>query len=109
MVSHINGSSGGAVHGAGHRDPVRTASQDSAPASATQDQNAPSTDSVNLTSTASRLQSLESVVKQTPQVDQHKVAALRHAIADGSYQVDSNRVAQKFMRFEAAMHGSGKA
>ena len=108
MVSHINGSSGGTVHGAGQRDPVHKTSQEPAPSSAPGGQQTPAADSVVLTDTASRLQSLESVVKQTPEVDQHKVASLRQAIADGNYQVDANRVAQKFTRFETGLGGSGK-
>lgn len=108
MVSNINGSSGGAVHGAGQREQVHKPPQDAAPPAAPPAQQGTGTESVVLTDTASRLQSLESLVKQAPEVDQHKVTALRQAIADGSYQVDANRVAQKFARFETALSGRGK-
>lgn len=109
MVSHINGSSGGAVHGAGQREQVHKAPQDAAPPAAPAAQQSSGADSVVLTDTASRLQSLESLVNQAPAVDQQKVTALRQAITDGSYHVDSNRVAQKFARFETALSGSGKS
>lgn len=108
MVSHINGSSGGSVHGAGQRDPVQKPSQQPTSVSSGGQQTT-NTDSVELTPTAARLQSLETLVNQAPEVDQHKVAALRQAVADGSYQVDAGRVAHKFARFEAALHGSGSA
>ncbi|RME35285.1 MAG: flagellar biosynthesis anti-sigma factor FlgM [Gammaproteobacteria bacterium] len=65
-------------------------------------------DSVNLTPTASRLQAVRDRIEQTPEVDQQRVDTLRRAIADGTYQPDAQRVADKLVQFEALMQGGGR-
>ena len=60
-------------------------------------------DSVILTEAASRLQDLQKIVTAAPEVDMQRVDQLRGAIADGSFQIDSNSVAQKLLQFEAAL------
>lgn len=50
-------------------------------------------DSVNLTDGARQLHDLQVAVAGTPAVDHARVAALREAIASGSYQVDVQRIA----------------
>jgi len=59
--------------------------------------------SVILTEAASRLQDLQKIVTAAPEVDMQRVDQLRGAIADGSFQIDSNSVAQKLLQFEAAL------
>lgn len=81
---------------------------DSAPAraSAHEGTQAPRTqsadDSVNLTEGARQLQDVQTLVAGTPVVNSERVAALRAAIADGSYQIDPHRVADNFLRQEQA-------
>lgn len=57
-------------------------------------------ESVQLSPEAQRLQQASEKLGEQPAVDQERVAKLRQAIADGSYQVDSQRVAAKLLAFE---------
>lgn len=56
-----------------------------------------SNDKVSLTDTATQLQSLRQVISDSPEVNTDRVAALRAAIADGSYNVDSDALAQNLI------------
>jgi negative regulator of flagellin synthesis FlgM len=47
------------------------------------------------------LQTVTVKLRDHPAVDKARVAELKAAIADGSYKVDSNRVASKLLNFEA--------
>lgn len=58
------------------------------------------TDKISLTATATQLQSLQQEIAALPVVDEQKVAALRAAIEDGSYQVDSQKLARNMIDFE---------
>ncbi|MBL8251745.1 MAG: flagellar biosynthesis anti-sigma factor FlgM [Candidatus Competibacter sp.] len=59
-------------------------------------------DQVQLTPGSMSLRQLQTE-PQEPPVDETKVAALRKAIADGDYQVDSGRLARKMSDFEAKL------
>ncbi len=60
-------------------------------------------DQVQLTPEALRLrQQLESSGKKPP-MNEEKIKALRAAIADGSYQADSQRIAGKMLDFETGL------
>lgn len=58
---------------------------------------------VTLTSTAAKLQKLESTIANQPAIDTQKVAAIKEAIASGTYQVDANRTAEKMAEFESLL------
>ncbi len=64
---------------------------------------APRSDTVSLTNEATQLQSLQKTIDDTPVVNSERVAALRAAIADGSYTVDANEVAQNMIDLETKL------
>ena len=62
---------------------------------------APSGESVHLSQEAQQLQKISDSLRDQPAVDKNRVAELKQAIAEGSYKVDSNRVASKLLNMEA--------
>jgi negative regulator of flagellin synthesis FlgM len=61
----------------------------------------PSTvDTVSLTDTASRLRQMENTLARLPVVDSQRVESIRKALADGTFELDPERVARKMMAFE---------
>ncbi|HDY99717.1 MAG TPA: flagellar biosynthesis anti-sigma factor FlgM [Pseudomonas sabulinigri] len=57
--------------------------------------------SVSLSQQAQQLQAIEERLRDLPEVDSERVNQIKQAIADGSYQVDSNRIADKLLSFES--------
>ena len=55
-------------------------------------------DRVDLSASARTLQSLELRVNEASGIDASRVEALRNAIDDGTYSVDSNRIAAALIR-----------
>ena len=58
-------------------------------------------EAVHLSQEAQQLQKISDSLRDQPIVDKSRVAELKQAIADGSYQVDSHRVASKLLNLEA--------
>jgi negative regulator of flagellin synthesis FlgM len=58
---------------------------------------------VHITGTARQLVGLEQMVKDMPAVDEAKVAAISSAIAQGTYQVSAEKVADGLMQIEQAL------
>jgi len=100
MVSEINASSSGVVTALDSRvgkiDKPQTASPTNAPGGS---------EVVTLTDLGGRLQQLTQSVADVPAVDAKRVEQFRQAIADGSYQVDADAVADKLANFEAMLSG----
>ncbi len=61
-------------------------------------------DRVTLTNTASRLQDIEQQLSNASSIDNERVAEVQSAIANGEYNVDSDRVADKMLAFEDFMN-----
>lgn len=62
-------------------------------------------DTVNITASGLALSKLEEIVQRTPIVDAERVAAIKDAIASGSYEVDDRRVAEALLKFERDVLG----
>jgi negative regulator of flagellin synthesis FlgM len=60
-------------------------------------------DHVTLTNSARSLQKIEQAVAQAPVVNTAKVAAVKQAVNNGTYQVDAGRVADKILQFESGL------
>ncbi|MDR2306361.1 MAG: flagellar biosynthesis anti-sigma factor FlgM [Paucimonas sp.] len=58
-------------------------------------------EAVHLSQEAQQLQKISDKLRDQPTVNSARVAELKQAIADGSYQVDAGRVASKLLDFEA--------
>jgi negative regulator of flagellin synthesis FlgM len=59
-----------------------------------------SADTVTLTGSAVALQKLSEAVAKAPVVNTQKVASVKQAVQNGTYQVDAGRVADKLLQFE---------
>lgn len=66
-------------------------------------QTTPRGDNVSLSEKAKGLKELETSIKAHPDVDKEKVEKIKAAIAEGSYSVDSNKVAQKMLEFDSSV------
>jgi len=62
-------------------------------------------DTVNITASGLLMSKLEEIVHRTPVVDAERVAAIKDAIASGSYEVDDRRVAAALLKFERDVLG----
>jgi negative regulator of flagellin synthesis FlgM len=55
---------------------------------------------VHITDSARQLAALEQAIRSMPEVNDVKVAEIRTAIANGTYQVAPERIAEKLLRLE---------
>jgi negative regulator of flagellin synthesis FlgM len=69
------------------------------------DKSAAASDTVNITQSGLLMSKLEELVQTTPIVDRDRVAAIKDALASGTYEIDDQRVADKVLRFERNVLG----
>jgi len=62
-----------------------------------------SADQVSLTPTAQQLRGLEQQIADQPVVDTQKVNAVKDALANGSFEINPDRIAAKMMDLEKAL------
>ena len=86
------------VKGSGSSAPIVDKTQGEAAASSTPA--ASSADTVTITGSALTLQKLGEAVAKAPVVNTQKVASVKQAVQNGTYEVDSGRVADKLLQFE---------
>ncbi len=86
---------GGQTESVGSKQPAPT-TPPNAPASANK-----GGESVQLSREAQQLQKISEKLRDQPSINKERVAQLKQAIAEGSYQVDSQRVASKLLNFES--------
>ena len=80
--------------------PTRTGSSTSEPASSV-----PAMDSLRLTGEATNLLSLQRDIAASASFDEGKVAAVRRALEDGSYQINAGRIAEAMLDLDRQLAG----
>lgn len=109
MPIEINGHNLSQTGSAGESAKLRAVRGEDKAATQQQTGAAASTDTVQLTGTAALLQKLDAQIAAQPVVDVQRVEAIRQQIANGTYQIDPQRVADKLIRAETALHGSDRS
>ncbi len=64
------------------------------------DSNKTTKDSVSLTDMSQRIKAMEEQVARLPIIDTQKVEQVRTAINNGTYEFNSERIAEKMIKFE---------
>jgi len=64
-------------------------------------------DTVDLTSQAQRFLEIEAQLASTPAVDAARVAEIRDSLADGSYQINAEEIADKMLEVARQANRSG--
>jgi negative regulator of flagellin synthesis FlgM len=73
----------------------------SEPEAEKQETGRPSTvDTVSLTDTSERLRNLENTLANLPVVDTQRVEAIQQAIAEGSFEINAEKIAEKMLQFD---------
>lgn len=57
-------------------------------------------DTVSLTGTAEKLRKLEAALSELPVADEERIEGIKRAVANGTYEIDAQRIADKMLDFE---------
>jgi negative regulator of flagellin synthesis FlgM len=100
------------IQGYGPQAPVVTGSAKGAPVERTSSDEQkvsavtpPARDSVTLTSSARQMQKLADAVAAAPATSAERVASVKQAIAQGTYEVNAERVADKLLAADRELTG----
>lgn len=96
-INNVTNYSGPQAHRNGEGSKVSATKSDSG--SAVESKGA-AADTVSLTDTSSHLRALESAISASPAVDSDKVSRIKQALTDGSYEIDSQKIAEKLIKHE---------
>ncbi len=103
-IDNITGAANSGVQGASDNSKSQLAR--STPTAAKQETGKPATtDTVVLTEMAAQLKKLEADLSSVPVVDIDRVEGVKQALINGSFKIDSQEVAKKFISFESALSG----
>jgi negative regulator of flagellin synthesis FlgM len=58
---------------------------------------------VHITDSASRLASIEQMLREMPAIDEARVAQVRSALADGTYTIQPEHIADRLLQLEKAL------
>lgn len=106
MSIDINGISSPRVTGPADDSPLRKQSEQ-APAQADSSPQSTARDTVSLSDDAVQLGKLDNSAISAPVIDTQRVEQVKAAIANGSYEVDPTRIADKMMQFESMLKPKG--
>lgn len=99
VVSNINGLTGAPLRSDGAKVPADRAGQ----GSSAQEKTSPSP-AIDTLQGGERLRALEADVAKRPEVDVERVNALKQAIADGRYQLNTAKLADKLIEMESGFY-----
>jgi len=61
-------------------------------------------DTVSLTGTAAKLRQLEAALSELPVADNERIDSVKRAVANGTYEIDPQRIAAKMLDFERSLN-----
>ncbi|GAB4393023.1 MAG: hypothetical protein Tsb005_09540 [Gammaproteobacteria bacterium] len=79
---------------------VTTENDAALPQQNTQTGQSSTTDTVSITDRAQRLQAAVDSLPELPVVDSQRVADVRQALSEGSYQIDPQQIAESILQFD---------
>lgn len=82
--------------------------QENSPAQRPMPTNAGANDTVTLTDTARQLNQVEQRIQEMPVVDTQRVEQAKRAIADGSFAVNPERIADQLINLEQGLQANGR-
>ncbi|MFE8069680.1 flagellar biosynthesis anti-sigma factor FlgM [Marinobacteraceae bacterium S3BR75-40.1] len=62
-------------------------------------------ENVNLSQRAKAVKQVEQQLREQPEVDDAKVESIRQSLADGSFKVDAEQLAQKMLEIDKSIFG----
>lgn len=101
MSNSINPFVDGGLHRMAERRPADVGEDAGAKTTTAEAKNA--ADLLNLTGRAQELQSLQQELAKSPEFDSAKVSELKSVIANGQYEINAERIAEKLLAVESKL------